>query len=149
MCMGMAELLDEDTGLVAGLEHRWRRRPTLHPWGIRNAVQPATQPAPVAASWPRRNGRSGRICALRREPAHVTSPRAWESADRDALIALLTDDVFISMPPMPFDYEGPDAEGTRADGAGGHGLSRFARRNPTSTNPMRPSVGEGAVEEPA
>jgi len=79
----------------------------------------------------------------------VTSPRAWESADRDALIALLTDDVFISMPPMPFDYEGPDAEGTRADGAGGHGLSRFARRNPTSTNPMRPSVGEGAVEEPA
>ena len=32
--------------------------------------------------------------------------RAWESADLDALIALLTDDVFISMPPMPFEYEG-------------------------------------------
>jgi len=33
---------------------------------------------------------------------------AWESADLDALIALLTDDVFISMPPMPFEYQGRD-----------------------------------------
>ena len=31
---------------------------------------------------------------------------AYESADLRALIALLTDDVFISMPPMPFEYEG-------------------------------------------
>ena len=33
---------------------------------------------------------------------------AWESADFDALVGLLTDDVFISMPPMPFEYEGHD-----------------------------------------
>jgi RNA polymerase sigma-70 factor (TIGR02960 family) len=54
-----------------------------------------------------------------REPAHAAnSPSedaivnkfvsAWESADLDSLVALLTDDVFISMPPMPFEYEGRD-----------------------------------------
>jgi RNA polymerase sigma-70 factor (TIGR02960 family) len=33
---------------------------------------------------------------------------AWESADLDALVTLLTDDVFVSMPPMPFEYQGRD-----------------------------------------
>jgi RNA polymerase sigma-70 factor (ECF subfamily) len=32
--------------------------------------------------------------------------RAYEAADLDALVALLTDDVFISMPPMPHEYVG-------------------------------------------
>jgi RNA polymerase sigma-70 factor (TIGR02960 family) len=34
--------------------------------------------------------------------------RAWESADMATLVGLLTDDVFISMPPIPFEYEGRD-----------------------------------------
>jgi RNA polymerase sigma-70 factor (ECF subfamily) len=57
--------------------------------------------------------------AVGREPAPVSgSPSedtivtkfvsAWQSADLDGLVALLTDDVFMSMPPMPFEYEGRD-----------------------------------------
>jgi RNA polymerase sigma-70 factor (TIGR02960 family) len=32
--------------------------------------------------------------------------RAYQSSDVEALVELLTDDVFVSMPPMPFEYEG-------------------------------------------
>jgi RNA polymerase sigma-70 factor (ECF subfamily) len=37
--------------------------------------------------------------------------RAFESGDIEALVALLTDDVFISMPPLPFEYEGRESVG--------------------------------------
>ena len=36
---------------------------------------------------------------------------AYESADLAAVIALLTDDAFVSMPPIPFEYVGRDAVG--------------------------------------
>src|SRR5882757_6844669 len=35
--------------------------------------------------------------------------RAYESGDIDALVALLTADVFVSMPPIPLEYQGRDA----------------------------------------
>ena len=61
-----------------------------------------------------------RPAAGRREPPPATGSAsedaivakftsAWESTDLDALVALLTDDVFVSMPPLPFEYEGRDA----------------------------------------
>ncbi len=34
--------------------------------------------------------------------------RTYESGDLDALVALLTDDVFLSMPPIPLEYQGRD-----------------------------------------
>ncbi|NMO93570.1 RNA polymerase subunit sigma-70 [Actinomycetospora sp. TBRC 11914] len=36
---------------------------------------------------------------------------AYESADLPALVALLSDDVFVSMPPLPHEYEGREAVG--------------------------------------
>jgi RNA polymerase sigma-70 factor (TIGR02960 family) len=37
--------------------------------------------------------------------------RAYEAADLDGLVALLTDDVFMAMPPMPLEYQGRDVVG--------------------------------------
>ena len=63
--------------------------------GLQRRLLPAAEPAPAAGS-----------------PAEDTIVAkfvsAWESADIDALIALLTDDVFMSMPPMPLEYQGRD-----------------------------------------
>jgi RNA polymerase sigma-70 factor (TIGR02960 family) len=47
--------------------------------------------------------------------------RAWESADLDALVGLLTGDVFMSMPPMPFEYQGRDVVGRFCAGLFGAG----------------------------
>jgi RNA polymerase sigma-70 factor (TIGR02960 family) len=58
---------------------------------------------------------------------------AYESADVETLVALLTDDVFVSMPPMPFEYQGRDV------------VARFlailfdaGRRHPPRDRPFRP-----------
>ena len=58
------------------------------------------------------------ISAERPRPPPMGSPgeeaivakfvQAYESADLDALVALFTDDVFMSMPPYPLEYEGRD-----------------------------------------
>ena len=45
-------------------------------------------------------------------PAEATTvanfARAWQAADVAAVVALLTDDVFIAMPPIPNEYQGRD-----------------------------------------
>jgi len=64
--------------------------------------------------------------------------RAWESADLDALVALLTDGVFMSMPPMPFEYAGRDAVARFCAGIFGSG--RKFELVPTRAN-GQPAVG--------
>lgn len=46
---------------------------------------------------------------------------AWESANVAALVELLTDDAFIAMPPMPFEYQGRDLVGRFCAGIFGAG----------------------------
>jgi RNA polymerase sigma-70 factor (TIGR02960 family) len=65
---------------------------------LQRRQQPAVgHPPPLAAGSPAEDALVARFT------------RAWESADLGALVALLTDDVFIAMPPEPFGYEGRDA----------------------------------------
>jgi RNA polymerase sigma-70 factor (TIGR02960 family) len=64
---------------------------------LQRQQQPAAgRPPPPASGSPAENAITVRFTS------------AWESADLDALVALLTDDAFISMPPMPFEYLGRD-----------------------------------------
>jgi len=62
---------------------------------LQRRLLPAREPAPVAGS-PAEDAIVAKFVS------------AWESADIDALIVLLTDDVFMSMPPMPLEYQGRD-----------------------------------------
>jgi RNA polymerase sigma-70 factor (TIGR02960 family) len=86
----VAEMLDSTVDSVNSLLKRARAGMQRHqPRGVDR--EPA--PAPDSAA----------------ERATVAEfVRAYESGDLDALVALLTDDVFLSMPPLPLEYEGID-----------------------------------------
>jgi RNA polymerase sigma-70 factor (TIGR02960 family) len=86
----VAEMLDSTVDSVNSLLKRARAGMQRHqPGGVDR--EPA--PAPDSAA----------------ERATVAEfVRAYESGDLDALVALLTDDVFLSMPPLPLEYEGID-----------------------------------------
>jgi RNA polymerase sigma-70 factor (TIGR02960 family) len=63
---------------------------------------------------------------------------AYESSDLDSLVTLLTDDVFLSMPPLPFEYEG--AEPTSRFFASIFGSGRRFDLLPTRAN-GQPALG--------
>ena len=84
----VADVLDSTVDSVNSAAQAGARQPAAHAAGGRRRVPPPTAGSPT-------------------EDALVAKfADAWESADLDALVALLTDDAFISMPPMPFGYEG-------------------------------------------
>jgi RNA polymerase sigma-70 factor (TIGR02960 family) len=86
----VAEMLDSTVDSVNSLLKRARAGMQRHPHG---GVDREPAPAPDSAA----------------ERATVAEfVRAYESGDLDALVALLTDDVFLSMPPLPLEYEGID-----------------------------------------
>ena len=74
----------------------------------------------------------------------ATFAKAWESADVDALVALLTDDVFIAMPPEPFGYEGREliARYCARQFGGGHRFDLI----PTRANRSRPAGSASATD---
>ena len=62
--------------------------------GLRQRL--ADEPAPPPAGSPAEDALVSRFA------------RAYQAADLDALVDLLTDDVFLSMPPIPYQYRGRD-----------------------------------------
>jgi RNA polymerase sigma-70 factor (TIGR02960 family) len=58
--------------------------------------------------------------------------RAYEDGDVEAVIAMLTDDVFMSMPPIPFEYEGREVVGDFLRAF--YGTGRSFRMVPTRAN---------------
>ena len=64
--------------------------------------------------------------------------RAYESADLDALVALLTDDVFVSMPPMPLEYEGRDVVAASAPASSARAADSTSSRREPTVNPSAP-----------
>jgi RNA polymerase sigma-70 factor (TIGR02960 family) len=87
----VAEMMDSTVDSVNSALKRART-------SLQQRLPPAAEPAPAAGS-------------PAEEAIVAKFVSAYEAADVDALIALLTDDVFMSMPPMPFEYQGRDAVG--------------------------------------
>ena len=92
---------------------RQRRRRDARARASSRSTAPSNEPAPPCRDARRRPAdRAADSSGAASDDALVAEfVRAYEAADLDALVALLTDDVFMSMPPMPFEYEGRDVVG--------------------------------------
>jgi RNA polymerase sigma-70 factor (TIGR02960 family) len=66
--------------------------------------------------------------------------RAFTSGDVEAIVALFTDDVWVRMPPLPFEYHGREAAGRFLAAIGPH-RSTVARMVPVRAN-RQPAWGE-------
>lgn len=87
----VADMLDTTVDSVKSALKRART-------GLRSRLSPAQDhESPPAAGSPEEEAIAAKFVS------------AFESADVDALVSLLTDDVFISMPPLPLEYEGRSA----------------------------------------
>jgi RNA polymerase sigma-70 factor (ECF subfamily) len=71
---------------------------------------------------------------------------AFTSGDVDAVIALFTDDIWVRMPPLPFEYHGPEAAHRFLTAVGPH-RATLARMVPVRAN-RQPAWGE-YVRDPA
>lgn len=58
---------------------------------------------------------------------------AFEAGDVDSVVALLTDDAWLTMPPEPYEYQGPTAIATFLEDRAGHRGTPL-RLTPTSAN---------------
>jgi RNA polymerase sigma-70 factor (TIGR02960 family) len=87
----VAEMLDSTTESVSSAVKRARASLQRH-----QRASAGREPPPVTGS-------------PAEEALVAKFARAYEAADLDALVALLTDDVLTSMPPLPLEYEGRDA----------------------------------------
>ena len=89
-----------------------------------------------------------RVATVSRHPPRSPSEEAivakfvaaYESSDLDSLVALLTDEVFISMPPLPFEYEGREPASRFFASIFGSGRrSTSCRREPTVSQRSAPT----------
>jgi RNA polymerase sigma-70 factor (ECF subfamily) len=87
----VAEMLDSTTESVTSALKR--ARASLH----RRQWPPGDREPPPAAGSPAEDGLAAKFAS------------AYQSGDLDALMVMLTDDVFMSMPPIPLEYQGRDA----------------------------------------
>ena len=143
----LAGLRDRAAGPAASPARRARpaRRPRIPRatrWPTCSTRPSSRSPAPSSGRAPACSvgGRRPTSTSRRPRPTHRPSRRSWPSSSAPTsppistrCVALLTDDVFMSMPPMPFEYEGRDVVARFCAGILRRGPPVRPRRRPGPT----------------